>query len=221
MSGASAVLEAAVAEGLQILDDLRTEDSGTDGTKTKFLLNPVLVKNAKALIFLRTTKVGAGIGVKRGGGFVLTKLGPGQYSPPCFVTLTSLQAGILLGFEKVSTLCTSMTLRVVDSLKQGSHPVFGTDLSLQVYPLTGPNEATPDFFTDSDSVDLVVASVGKGLILDFSFTGGSIRVDSAKNESAYGKEVTTADILDGAVPVPAEVKALHRRVDDIGLLATR
>ena len=71
------MLEAAVAEGLHILDDLWTEDS-TDGTKTKFLLNPVLVKNAKALIVLRTTKVGAGIGVKRGGGFVLTKLGPGK-----------------------------------------------------------------------------------------------------------------------------------------------
>ena len=89
--------------------------------------------------------------------------------------------------------------------KLGHFPLLGS----------GPDDA---IMLDMSS-DWLTASVGKGLLFDFSLTGGSLSVDTEKNVAVYGDVLGScaADILHmyGRVPHSAQMELLYRKLNEL------
>lgn len=64
-------------------------------------LQEFLIANCRALIFTWTLKAGMGIGYSGGHGFIIGKVSKNEWSAPCFLKMSSAQAGLILGVEKV------------------------------------------------------------------------------------------------------------------------
>ena len=104
----------------------------------------------------------------------------------------------------------ALTRRGIELLASGTRQSFGTDVTVRPWPVP--------FVHDMDTLnvdsDWVVASVGKGVYVEFGITTGSMSVDEGLNHKVYGRNTTAEDILHGKVARPPEMDTLYRRIDE-------
>lgn len=157
-------------------------------------------------------------GGARGHGFAIAR-NEGYWSAPCFLNLTRWELGAVLGVEKSSTLMAAITHHGIDELAEGGHNLFGSNVTVQAWPLTsasGPNDVIS---LDALTSDWISASVGKGVLFDFSLTGGKLAVNGERNNKAYGAGVKAKDILHGKVGHKVEMEPLYHRINEIAAKA--
>ena len=110
-----------------------------------------------------------------------------------------------------STLMAAMTKSAVEELAAGRHQTFGSDVTLQIWPIAGG----ADDQISLGASDWISASVSKGVLFEFSLVGGALKVDQDKNTKVYGAGVTVADILGGTVAKPQEMVPLYQKIAEV------
>ncbi len=235
--------EAANAMGLKVLSKLFAEPSEV-GTRFEghlapgFLvgammaelppppakLNPIPPSQASArgLLFLRGWHGGLLLGGIRASGFAIARGEHAGWSAPLFMRLTRLEAGALLGAERLHALMAALTDRAAGALANGVPQALGADFALDLWPLVGSEEvldlrAEHTATIYGTTVDYATASTGRGVLLDASVARGAARPDAAKNRRIYGdgggRDAPSARaILRGGVPPPAELAPLYARI---------
>ena len=165
-------------------------------------------------MFLKYVRAGLVVaGVAHGSGFAISRTMRGQWSAPCFVTLTRLEVGALAGFEQVASLMAAITRRGLELLASGTRQSFGTDVTVRPWPIPLQQNAIDALNVDSD---WIVANVQrKGVFIEFGLTAGFMSADESLNRKVYGKDINAEDILHGIVPRPPEMESLYRRIDEI------
>jgi lipid-binding SYLF domain-containing protein len=175
-----------------------------------------LQASSKGLVFIQSYHAGIVIGGVHGTGFAIARTTTGRWSPPCFITLNRVEIGAVLGVETSSTIMAAVTRRGVEELAAGKHQVFGTDVSVQLWPFSKDGSGADDEISLDVSSDWLTASVGRGILFNFSLAGGSLSVDVAKNKRAYGEAgVTAADILHGKVAHQVDMERLYSTINKV------
>mmetsp|Transcript_5989 Transcript_5989/g.11683 ORF Transcript_5989/g.11683 Transcript_5989/m.11683 type:complete len:216 (-) Transcript_5989:665-1312(-) len=212
----SQALTEACTQGQALLDDLLgtvSEESSRFEAKT---ISPAFLASAKCLVFLNSWRAGVFAGGAYGTGFAIAKSSSGSWTAPCFVTLKKLELGAFFGYEKSRTLMSALTKSSIQKLIDNEYTEFGSDVTVQLWPLAdhGPN----DQISVSPS-DWVTASCSTGIIFDFSLSGGGMRIDDEKNHAVYGEGVSAADLLGGSVDKPKEMIPLYQKITAISKMA--
>jgi lipid-binding SYLF domain-containing protein len=152
-------------------------------------------------------------------GFAIAHVEHVGWSAPLFMRLTRLEAGALLGAERLHALMAALTDRAASALADGVPQALGADFALDLWPLVGSEEmldlrAEHTATIYGTTVDYATASTGRGVLLDASVARGATRPDAAKNAHVYGgRAVPSARaILRGGVPRPAELAPLYARI---------
>lgn len=179
-------------------------------------------------MFLTSWKGGFIFGGDHGSGFAIAHNrqhdGFASWSAPCFVKFDRLEFGCVCGLERVDTIMAAITQRAANHLCEGSRQVVGVDVTVQIWPLLpagGPDDETNLDIMGAGGPDWVVASVGQGILLDLSISGGSLRVDNRKNQKMYGEDIKASDILEGKISRPVELQPLYRKLNEMCIQALK
>lgn len=148
---------------------------------------------------------------------MVSRLSGKKWSAPLFLKATAGQAGFIIGVEKMSTIMGATAHSVIREIVAGRTAVLGSDLSIQVWPLVQGStaEASDLLNTAWNACDLVSISHGQGMIVDYSFKGGAMTLDTSKNAECYGASTSAEDIVMGAVEPPSEMAPLFAKLDDL------
>mmetsp|Transcript_6107 Transcript_6107/g.17489 ORF Transcript_6107/g.17489 Transcript_6107/m.17489 type:complete len:299 (+) Transcript_6107:190-1086(+) len=158
-------------------------------------LNPKPLKAARGVFFMHTTKLGLGLGLKWGSGWLLmrTALDPPRWSAPVLYHVKEGSIGFTAGRGGSATLIALGTDAAVDAFCSGK-AVLGDDMSFSL----GGNDAAPAESSnafDRSWKESVAWTVADGLLLDVSLTGGVITVDKKHNAALYGASATPTTII--------------------------
>ena len=168
--------------------------------------------SSKCLIFLESSRGGIFFGGVRGEGFAIARTSAGSWSAPCFVSLRKFEIGAFFGFQSSKTLMSALTKSAIQRLIDNEYTEFGSDVTVQLWP-TGANG--PDDQVAVNSSDWVTATCSTGVVFDFSLSGGSIKINEAKNTEVYGEGVTASQLLNGQVDKPKAMIPLYQKVSAI------
>lgn len=196
------------------------------------LLNTVCCNDAlnhyltctKAVIFLKSTKVAFGVGYRTAQGFVIARLGSvaantcggvnkSCWSAPLFVKVRAAQIGVGIGYAKEYNWILAISNKILNELRSGGHTILGVD-STMTFGKNSCDHKSDLIDLSHGQHDLVNVSISNGLMLDFSFSGGSLFVDDARIKNVYG-HVTADAILEGTFPPPAELSRLYKKLNEM------
>ena len=121
------------------------------------------------------------------------------WSAPAFFTITGGSWGLQIGIEGVDLV---MIIQNEDGMKNliNSNFQIGGDASAAAGPVGRHASANTDWKLDTE---VLTYSRAKGAFAGLTLTGAALRRDDDSTEAIYGKDVSTAHILDGEVAVPA------------------
>jgi len=104
-----------------------------------------------------------------------------------------------------------LTKSSVQAIIDNEYTSFGTDVTVQLWPAS----SGVDDQVSVNYSDFVSASCSTGILFDFSLSGGSLKVDDAKNAEVYGEGVTASQLLNGQVEKPKEMIPLYQKITSI------
>lgn len=192
----------------------------------------------KGAVLMHSVKGAAVLGFERGHGLLFKVLsedvdgGPPQLSPPVIVQLSKVAVGLQLGYSSVYSLMLVDSSEQLELMASKSEVVLGRDLEFSGVPSASRNPAeatvhsssmqTVNSYTGSRSIPTVISVSDSVMVCDFSLYGGSLSVDRATMDDAYGKDVVPVDVLYGNVRPPeamqkvsvAVAEKLHRVLHD-------
>lgn len=183
-------------------------------------LIPKALKAARGVFFMHTRKMGLGIGVKWGRGWLLMRTGldPPKWSAPVFYKVKEGSFGFTAGVGGNATLIALGTDAAVDAFCKGK-AVLGDDISFSL----GTSESAPA--QSANALDRcwkesIAWTVADGMLLDVSLIGGSITVDHARN-ALYGPASTPTSIIVEATTSGAIPAAFHAVYDALSNIISK
>lgn len=204
-------LEAACKSGIDILDELMGTNIEERSRFEGKALSPSFLASSKCLVFLHTGRAGLFAGGTFGDGFAIAKSSSGSWTSPCFVRLRKFELGAFFGYQSSKTLMSGLTKSSVQAIIDNEYTSFGTDVTVQLWPAS----SGVDDQVSVNYSDFVSASCSTGILFDFSLSGGSLKVDDAKNAEVYGEGVTASQLLNGQVEKPKEMIPLYQKITSI------
>ena len=150
-------------------------------------------------------KAGLGLGGKYGKGLVMCRQGKKSWSAPSFITIEGGSVGFQIGVQQTDVVMLIMNRKGIDKLI-GDKFTIGADASAAAGPVGRDASAQTNVRLDAE---ILTYSRAKGLFAGVSLNGATLRQDKDDNADFYGKEMNArAILLEGAVPMPEEAKAL-------------
>lgn len=128
------------------------------------------------------------IGGTHGEGVASCKLSSGKWSQPAFVNINSGSLGAQLGAKSTDVVLYFQNQEAVSALKRGKF-AFGADASV----VAGKFERS----FDTTGAGVVAYQRSSGAFLGAALNGGNLSSDEDDNRAVYGKNIRTADILEG------------------------
>lgn len=128
------------------------------------------------------------VGGSHGNGVAHCKTSAGKWSDPLFVDLTTGSLGAQLGAKSTDLVLYFTNPAAVSALKRGKF-ALGADASV----VAGNFDRT----FDTSGAGVVAYQRASGAFLGAAINGGTLSADNDDNREYYGKEVTSADILEG------------------------
>lgn len=152
---------------------------------------PLLEKCRCIAVFPGVVKGAFGIGGRRGHGVMSCRDSAGVWSAPAFLTMTGGSFGFQIGVEKADVVLFFMSERGARSLVE-SRFTLGAKAGVSAGPVGRSAEAATDLKLDAE-----IYSYGrsKGAFAGISLEGAKVAADKSANERAYGKGLTTKEIL--------------------------
>ncbi|GAB4823420.1 hypothetical protein N2152v2_010466 [Parachlorella kessleri] len=179
---------------------------------------------ASGLAFTFVKKIGVGLSVETGHGFVISKL-PGDsaggstspswsWSAPLFINCYAGGLGLTLGYSDIESVIVLDTPEAVKAFAN-TQVTLDTDitgaLGNQVAAHLPATAANVSNIKLSDKT--FTYSIAKGAIVDVSLTGMGYTQDADMNQALYGPSTTSQAILEGGVMAPDGMKELYSALD--------
>ncbi|WP_158590393.1 lipid-binding SYLF domain-containing protein [Noviherbaspirillum cavernae] len=176
-------------------EDATASVRAAEATLTNFQNDPEMrwmrdhLKDARAvLISPRILKAGFVFGGSGGSGVLLVRGEGGRsWAGPAFYRLATASVGFQAGVDSSEMVALVMSEKALNSLLSTSFKLGG-EVSVSAGPV-GMGAGAPV------NADMIVFTRSKGLYGGLNVDGTVISIDTAGNESFYGKPVTPVDIL--------------------------
>lgn len=149
------------------------------------------------------------IGGKRGRGIAMVKNDDGTWSDPLFITITGGSIGFQIGVQAVDLVLIFKHRETLEDMGSGTF-TLGGDVSATAGPVGRSGSATTDYKFEAEVYSY---SRSKGLFAGISLAGSAINIDVNANESFYGGDVSTDDILQNEKSDDAGIIALQNELE--------
>lgn len=137
-----------------------------------------------------------------------------QWSAPLFIKVRVMYGGLCFGYAKSETFMLAMSEKLLEQLEHGAHKMFGMDQTFTI--MEASDESKSDVIALSGgATDLIVSTLVKGFMLDFSLAGGSMSLDEDGMKRIYGEGANVKNVLNGTNPPPAEFEPLYARLNEM------
>jgi lipid-binding SYLF domain-containing protein len=169
-----------------------------------------LLEEAKGVAVMTVCKGGFGlVGGEFGTGLVVARLPNGSWSAPSAIGTAGVSWGALIGAQVSDHVFLLMTDAAVEMLFHNNGSLqLGADVALAVGPLgrvlEGDIGASP-----GQVAGIYTYSLSKGLYAGASLDSKVIVTRHDVNERFYGREVSGAELLSGAIPTPPAAQPLY------------
>lgn len=176
-----------------------------------------LLKMSAGIVILEEIKVGLVAGVKLGRGILLKKVKQDDdkvtWSAPLYLRAREYSAGLTIGVDKVEALL----LLTEEGVKHYSEALLQFDIDVNAVTISNKthkflSDAMTLLHEDKCNVAFVLE---KGVMYDLSLAGLKVFPDQAKNKKEYGENVTSAEILSGAIPFPESLFPLAEELKSL------
>ncbi|KAI7843180.1 hypothetical protein COHA_003163 [Chlorella ohadii] len=151
--------------------------------------------NASGVAFLFNFRMGVGITLGGGRGFVMSRLPNGGWSAPLFITVDQVGLGLTLGLSEVESVIVLDKPHLVDWFSTQGVGVSAEATIAEPLEAVGGHRNANDLAHDST----FRFSTAHGAIVDFSAQGSAYLLASTKNAGVYGQQASVKDILGGQV----------------------
>ena len=140
-------------------------------------------------IFPNTITAAAVVGGSHGEGIASCKNGS-AWSPPAFVEINAMSLGAQIGAKASDVVLYFTSPESVAALKRGKF-AMGADASVVA--------GSFDRSFDTSNAGVVAYQRSSGAFLGLALNGGNLSTDEDANRAYYGRDVTTADVLENRV----------------------
>jgi lipid-binding SYLF domain-containing protein len=137
-------------------------------------------------------------GGRHGNGALVARDTSGRFSNPVFISLTGGSVGWQIGAQAADIVLIFASRKSVEKFASGDF-TLGLSASVAAGPVGRTGEAAAGVTSEIYSY-----SRARGLFAGVALDGTALVFDSKANRNFYGHDVTTADILGGAVTTNAE-----------------
>jgi SH3 domain-containing YSC84-like protein 1 len=185
------------SEPQQIADKARLTVEAVK-TDASFGNAPDLLRRARAVLVVpNLIKGGFFVGGEGGQGVLLANQG-GSWSYPAFEQLFSASFGLQIGLEAAQLVMFVMTEKALQGLLQSEFKM-GAQAGISVL-MIGSN--VQGATTPRLDADLIVWAKSQGAYAGLTLEGSVVKPNAPFNRAYYGRDVTVAEILRGAVRNP-------------------
>lgn len=167
-----------------------------------------LIRDAKGLAFLTVVKAGFIWTGKLGMGVVVSKLPDGRWSAPSAIGTAGIGFGAEVGGQIIELMIVLNSDAAVKSFMQKGQVSAGANIEFAAGPYGRAAGANANFSASGVAPNYTY-SHSKGLFGGVGLQGSAIASRSDINKKFYGREITAAEILTGAVDQPAAASALY------------
>lgn len=171
---------------------------------------PAVLKNAKGFAIFHVIDVALLVNGKGGPGIVAARTKNG-WSGPLFVGLGGAGVGAQIGGKVKKLVLVLNSDKAVEAFSHGNVKV-GADLTASA----GPAGASAEAETAFTNIDMFSYAASDGIFAGLSVEGSVIAPRDSTNDSYYGKNVTSSDILSGKVQAPASAAVLTNVLNSFG-----
>ena len=162
---------------------------------------------AKAVaVFPGLVKAGFVVGGFGGKGVLVQRLESGKWSAPAFFRMGGASLGLQIGAQSTDLVLCIMNDKGLRAFMDDSAK-FGVDAGLAAGP-TGEGYGT------SFKADILSYAVSKGAFVGLNLEGAGAELDKDWVKALYGQPYTTAQILGGKAPQPADAQDLYKLLND-------
>jgi lipid-binding SYLF domain-containing protein len=137
-------------------------------------------------------------GGRHGNGVLSVRDEAGRFSNPVFLSLTGGSVGWQFGAQATDVVLIFATRRSVDTFARGQF-TLGVTASVAAGPVGRQGEASA-----GKSSEVYSYSRSRGLFAGAALDGTALRFERGTNRSFYGRDVTAAQIVSGAVTTNSE-----------------
>lgn len=167
-----------------------------------------VLDGSKCVIVLPSVKkLAIGIGGTYGRGVMSCRTGAdykGPWSAPIMMASSGGNIGFQIGGQATDFVIIVMNDQGAKSLLNNKVKL-GADASVAAGPVGRTAEASTN---PRMQAQMLSYSRSRGVFGGVSLSGASLRPDGGANENLYGREVSTAEIVEGKVPTPPEAQQL-------------
>lgn len=171
------------------------------------VIPPQILANAKGLCVMTVFKAGFVGSGRYGNGIVVARLADGSWSAPSAVTTAGGGVGGQIGFELTDFVFILNDAAAVRSFSQAGSLTLGGNVSLAAGPI-GRNAEAAGAASLKGVAGVFSYSKTKGLFAGVSLEGSAIIERRDANEKLYGRRLTAADLLTGAIRPPPATDSL-------------
>lgn len=171
-----------------------------------------LIHDAKGLAFLTVIKAGFIWTGKVGVGLVISKLPDGRWSAPSAIGTMGMGFGAEMGGQMIDFMIILNTEAAVKSFMQRGQGSIGANLEFAAGPYGRAAGANANF-SSTGIAPTYTYSHSKGLFGGVGLQGSAIAARNDLNKKFYGREITPAEILTGAVEQPSAASKLYEAIE--------
>lgn len=180
--------------------------------------------HARALLFMKTDKIGFGVSITQGHGLVIARAPhrPSGWSAPLPVRLDGFSIGAVVGISSQDSLICLANDDDINSFKAKKKALkmgvdIGVSVDVNVKGMTMKYDKALAYDTQNitqtgDKFNTKAFTISKGTMIDLALNGISVEVDYEDIEASYGATVTATDILEGNVSPPREATILYNLI---------
>ncbi|KAI8897581.1 SH3 domain-containing YSC84-like protein 1 [Globomyces pollinis-pini] len=169
-----------------------------------------ILGSAKGIAVMSIVKAGLGVSGRAGSGLVIVRLPSGDWSAPSAIGTAGVGIGWQMGAEITDHVIILNTDDAVKAFTSGSSVNLGGNVSVAVGPYGRSAEGGGALTMQTVPAPVYSYSKSKGLFAGMSFEGSVIIERKEANKIFYGRDVTAAEILAGAIDRPVEAASLYQ-----------
>jgi len=163
-----------------------------------------LLKQAKGIVFLKTTKGSLGVGASIGTGLVLIRNESEFYKwiGPIAIASVGLQVGFNIGIQKTYNIFILQDSKAIQTFLSKGHLRLGCDMSMAIGTIGRDCNFSISLNHQGVLSSMISYSMAKGAYAGWSFEGQIITLRNDCNEEYYKQKINLQMILNGALLSP-------------------
>ncbi|KAI8997497.1 hypothetical protein BDB01DRAFT_735454, partial [Pilobolus umbonatus] len=207
-------LETDIDRAVKILELFTDPNQSQDVRK---MIPADVLRNAHGILFVRLYKVAFLVSGKYGTGVIIARRPDGTWSAPSGVSISSVGYGTQAGGQVIDSIIVMNYRGAVKAFLDGGGQLqLGLGVSLAAGPVGRSAEIAASTANGNHVAATYAYSVSKGIYGGYSFEGSKLSERVNTNQAFYGRPITAAEILTGAVPTPHSAERLYQMLHNMG-----